>query len=240
MSETASPGRRRFEIPLIPKLVITLTIAGLLSGLTLVAAYQITLPVIEANKAEALRRAVFLVLPGATRMQPLVWRNDQLLVPDTVQPKEEAIYAGYDSTGAFLGYAIPSSGPGYQDVISLLYGFTPGERRVVGMQILESRETPGLGDKIFKDADFVANFRSLAVDPEIVLVKEEPGNPNEVDAITGATISSRAVVNIINAGNQRWFPRLPEPGQEPPLAAPGGGGESPSAEVLDTQGGGGA
>ena len=44
MSETAAPGRRRFEIPLIPRLVITLTIAGLLSGLTLVAAYQITLP----------------------------------------------------------------------------------------------------------------------------------------------------------------------------------------------------
>ncbi len=65
------------------------------------------------------------------------------------------------------------------------------------MEILDSRETPGLGDKIYKDAAFVANFASLSVDPEIVAVKK--GNksaPNQIDAITGATISSKAVVKI--------------------------------------------
>ena len=80
---------------------------------------------------------------------------------------------------------------------------------MVGMEILQSRETPGLGDKIYKDADFVASFNDLSADPQIVTVKKGAGSAaNEVDAITGATISSKAVVQIINRGNQRWNPRF--------------------------------
>ena len=89
------------------------------------------------------------------------------------------------------------------------------------MEILDSRETPGLGDKIYKDAVFVANFSNLVADPEIVTVKKGTRNaPNEVDAITGATISSKAVVRIINEGQARWRDKLPTPGQEPPLPDP--------------------
>jgi electron transport complex protein RnfG len=77
------------------------------------------------------------------------------------------------------------------------------------MEILQSRETPGLGDKIYKDAAFVANFSALSIDPEIITVKKGAKTAlNEVDAITGATISSKAVVQIINRGNQRWVPRF--------------------------------
>ena len=80
---------------------------------------------------------------------------------------------------------------------------------MVGMEILQSRETPGLGDKIYKDADFVANFSALSADPQIVTVKKGTRSAaNEVDAITGATISSKAVVQIINRGNKHWNPRL--------------------------------
>ena len=76
------------------------------------------------------------------------------------------------------------------------------------MEVLESRETPGLGDKIIKDADFVGAFRDLAVEPAIVAVKSGRSRDNEVDAISGATISSKAVVKIINASNQRWMERI--------------------------------
>jgi len=90
---------------------------------------------------------------------------------------------------------------------------------VTGMYVLESRETPGLGDKIFKDEAFVANFRALAVDPEIVLVKGGRTADNEVDAITGATISSRAVVKILNTAHEAWRPRL-EAAETPQPVAP--------------------
>ena len=84
------------------------------------------------------------------------------------------------------------------------------------MEVLESRETPGLGDKIYKDMDFVGEFKSLAVEPEIVAVKKgTKTSPNQVDAITGATISSKAIVRIINEAHSAWIGQLPLPGEEP-------------------------
>ncbi len=197
-----------------PRLILTLGVAGLLSGIAIVGAYEITRPMIEANQARALRQAVFEVVPGAERLQALVER-DGALVPATAE--ERGIYAGYGAGGEFLGYAISGEAPGYQDIIKLLYGLDPARRRVVGMRILESRETPGLGDRIYKDQDFVGAFRDLAIEPEIELVKDGASAPHQVDGITGATISSQAVVRIINQANAEWLPRLPAPGEEPEL-----------------------
>jgi len=196
--------------PSSARLVATLAIAGFLSGLIIVTAYEATLPRIEAYKARVLREAVFEVLPGVRSMQRLV-SVDSRLEPKEVQSKgDEAVFAGFAGDGTLVGYAIPADGPGFQDIIGLLYGYRPAERRITGMEILESRETPGLGDKIYKDLAFVANFDALAVDPEIVAVKKgTKAAPNEIDAITGATISSKAVVRIINEANARWIERLP-------------------------------
>jgi electron transport complex protein RnfG len=196
--------------PTSARLVATLGFAGLLSGLIIVTVFEVTLPTITAYKAKVLREAVFEVLPGIANMQRLVLRDGRLAPKDKAEKDEEAVFGGYDAHGHLVGYAIPSAGPGFQDTIALLYGYLPAERKVVGMEILQSRETPGLGDKIYKDASFVANFDALPIDPEIVTVKKgTKAAPNEVDAITGATISSKAVVRIINEGNARWLERLP-------------------------------
>jgi electron transport complex protein RnfG len=194
------------------RLVATLGLAGLLSGLIIVSVYEATLPAIEAYKALVLREAVFKVLPGVERMQPMVYLDDQLVASDDETKADEVLFAGYAADGKLVGYAIPTAGPGFQDIIRVLYGYLPDKRQVSGMEVLESRETPGLGDKIYKDLDFVANFDALAVDPEIVAVKKgTKTQPNQVDAITGATISSKAVVRIINEANQRWLERLSDP-----------------------------
>lgn len=200
-----------------PRLVLTLTFAGLLSGLAIVSAYEATRPRIAANQAKALREAVFEVVPGAEGLQRLAWRDGELVPAAGNAGGEPSIYAGYGADGSFLGYAVPGAGAGYQDTIRLLFGFDPHEDRVVGMRVLESRETPGLGDKIYKDQDFVAAFRALAVAPEIELVKGGASADNQVDAITGATISSRAVVRIVNEAYAEWQSRLFEPGSEPAL-----------------------
>mgnify|MGYP001547783387 FL=1 len=209
------------------RLVMTLAIAGLLSGIAIIGIYETTLPTITANKARELSEAVLKVLPGVTRMQALVYRDGELVVVATPEKDEPVIYGGHDEQGAFVGYAVPAAGPGFQDTIALLYGYMPDDRQVVGMEILESRETPGLGDKIYKDADFVAEFSALLVDPEIVAVKKgTKTGPNQVDAITGATISAKAVVRIINEAHTEWSDKLPEPGSEPRLEAP----DSPATE----------
>ncbi len=202
-----------------PRLVLTLTVAGLLSGLAIVSAYELTRPIIAANQARFMREAVFKVIPGAERLQQLAW-SDGTLAPAVDEAGEPSIYAGYDAGSRFLGYAIPGEGTGYQDTIGLLYGFDPARRRVTGMEVLVSSETPGLGDKIYKDEAFVGAFLDLAIEPEIELVKEGASADNQVDGITGATISSQAVVRIINQANAEWLERLFEPGREPPLEEP--------------------
>lgn len=191
------------------RLVATLSLAGLLSGLIIVSAFEATLPTITAYQAQQLRQAVLQVLPGATRAQRLAWRQGRLVATEEGPADEAAIFAGFDAQGTLIGYAIPGDGPGFQDTIRLLAGYRPGRDRIVGLQILDSRETPGLGDKIYKDPDFQANFQDLAVAPPIHAVKKgHKAAPNEIDAITGATISSKAVVEILNRSMAQWRPRL--------------------------------
>jgi electron transport complex protein RnfG len=211
---TVSAGRRD---PGSLRLVATLAVAGALSGLVLASVFQITKPVIDANKARAIQAGVLEVVPGATSIRKFALRDGRL-EPVTGDAVDAApvIYGAYDDAEAFTGWAMLADGPGFQDTIRVLYGYDPARRRVTGMRVLESRETPGLGDKIFKDAAFVATFEDLAVDPEIVLVKKDRSADNEVDAITGATISSQAVVRMINEAHARWSPVLPAPGEEPP------------------------
>jgi len=211
------------------RLVLTLAIAGLISGIAIIGIYESTLPTITANKARELREAVFKVLPGVSQMQALVYREGELVVVEGPDKDEPVVYGGYDEQSEFVGYAMPAAGPGFQDTIGILYGYKPSEKIVVGMEVLESRETPGLGDKIYKDPVFVGGFSALSVEPEIVAVKKgTQSQPNEIDAITGATISSKAVVRIINETHEEWSGQLPPPGSEPPLVRT----EPQDAEVV--------
>ena len=195
------------------RLVATLALTGLLSGLVWVGVFLLTEPRILRNRAEAMQRAIFRVLPGTSQITALVLSGERLEPyesPDGLIPTEDAIFAGYTADGALLGYAIPGEGGGFQDTIKLIYGFDPARRAVVGMQVLESKETPGLGDKIIFDEEFLQNFVELKIDPQIVGVKSatQPRPSNEVDTITGATISSEAVISILNKSTQQWVPIL--------------------------------
>ncbi len=200
------------------RMMATLGFAGAVSGLVLVGTYEITAPRIARNRAEALERAVYRVLPGAASRSPVALRDGVALPIEEadVQVGEVPAWAGRDASGALIGYAIPAQGGGFQDTISLLYGYDAARRRVIGMEVLESKETPGLGDKIIKDAKWVGQFSDLAVDPPPVSVKKGKGTgaAHEVDTISGATISSKAVVKIIGAEHARW---------DAPLAAVDGG-----------------
>lgn len=198
----AEPGATR--------LILTLGLAGLLSGLAIVSAYEWTRPRIQANQAQALRDAVFRALPGIVALERWAQRDGELRATTDKRAGEQAVHAGCDARGRVVGFAIAAEGAGFQDTIKVLFGYLPKPRTIVGLEVLESRETPGLGDRIYKDEAFLANFRELAVDPRITLVKNgAKAAPHEVDSITGATISSQAVVNILNAAIQEWGPRLP-------------------------------
>jgi electron transport complex protein RnfG len=79
---------------------------------------------------------------------------------------------------------------------------------MLGMKVLESKETPGLGDKIVKDTAFINQFSRVEGPVQGVKKGQEKGKPNEVDMITGATISSRALIRAINTTLERVGPLL--------------------------------
>ncbi|MBI4930527.1 MAG: FMN-binding protein [Bacteroidetes bacterium] len=192
------------------RLILTLGIAGFLAGLIMVSTYLYTKPLIEANKAAAIEKAIFKVLPKCTSFKTLELKDGKLSEFDIKNKtaKGEApklVYQGFDSTKAMIGFAILGSEIGFADVITILMGYDANKKIIIGYEVLECKETPGLGDKIFKKADFLKNFTSLLTEPEIKFAKHgEKHNPNEVEAITGATISSKAVIRLLNKSMKEW------------------------------------
>jgi electron transport complex protein RnfG len=125
------------------------------------------------------------------------------LAPSTKEIKEiktkekEVIYKLFDDKNKLLGYAFIAQGQGYQGTIKMLVVIGPDLSRLEGIEVVESVETPGLGAKI-QDVFFRKQFKDLSVAEPIECIKEKPVKDNQIEAITGATVSSRAVVNILN------------------------------------------
>jgi electron transport complex protein RnfG len=203
------------------RLVATLAVAGALAGLLIVLVNQHTKPIIDAYRAEQLRLAVYEVLPGSARYRTLYLVGDSLAaeVPDGAKASDfRQAYVGYDEAGEMIGVASSRGESGFQDIVLVIYGFEPDTGILLGMKVLESKETPGLGDKIFKDLDFVAQFFARPQTPlTAIKAGSGKGRPGEIDAITGATISSKVVVSIINNGIANWQPVLQRANLEQPV-----------------------
>ena len=180
------------------RLVSTLAIAGALAGMAIVMVYQWTKPRIDAYKAKVLAEAVTQVLGGAERYDTVYVEDGAL----TKQPADttglDKVYVGYDANGQPRGVAMEAAEAGFQDVIDLLFGYDPSKNDVIGMKVLTSNETPGLGAKITYDSTFIGEFNGVGTPLEGVKKDRAKGGHDEVVMITGATISSRAVIKIIN------------------------------------------
>jgi Na+-translocating ferredoxin:NAD+ oxidoreductase subunit G len=214
-SPTEAPASRPAPAPAPPavsatRLVVTLGAAGAVAGLLLVFAFGWTLPSIEANRARARHLAITEVLKGPERYDTLYVVNGALTrnLPDGADARKlEQVYLGYAKDGQRIGFAVVAAAAGFQDMIQLIFGFDPRTGQVLGIKVLESKETPGLGDKIEKDAAFVGQFAGAR--PPLQGVKRgKRSGPADVEMITGATISSRATVRIINGAVERWRPLM--------------------------------
>lgn len=194
------------------RLVATLAVAGALAGLLIVLVNQHTKPIIDKYKAEQLQKAVYEVLPGVERYNTFYLVDDALSLnlPEGAKESEyKRIYVGFDDSSKVNGVAISRGESGFQDVVQVIFGFDPANGKLLGMKVLDSKETPGLGDKIFKDMAFVDQFFAEP-DTPLIAVKAGAGKgqPGEIDTITGATISSKVVIDIINHGLEEWKPLI--------------------------------
>jgi len=193
------------------RLIVTLGGSGAVFGALIVIAYTLTLPPIEANRARRLNAAITEVLRHPARYDTLYVVNGALQrqPPAGVDPKTvEKVYLGHDKDGVETGYAVVSEAPGFADQIRVIFGYDAKTKSLLGMKVVENKETPGLGDRIEKDTNYVKQFAGVVT--PILGAKQGAGKggKNEVILITGATISSRIVVRIINDAVGRLGPAL--------------------------------
>ena len=174
------------------RMIVVLTTIGLISGGILAVVYQWTLPKIKQNQVRETEAAIFKVLPGTKSYKK-------------IEKKDLVYFECVDEKGEKLGTAIICVGNGYQGEIKMMVGVNADFSKFTGMIVLEQVETPGLGAKI-AEKGFQDQFKDLAAKPPIEYVKgKKPEKNNEIQAVTGATISSRAVVNIINKTVKQWL-----------------------------------
>jgi electron transport complex protein RnfG len=220
MSETESVAAQTRPAPDTPgaAMLRTLGLVAALSGFLVVFSYEITKPMIAENQRLAIERALFSVVPGASARRDFVIKGQALLPAGEAGADGIPVYAGYDAQGNLMGVALEAAAQGYQDVIRILYGYDPDCQCIRGIQVLKMAETPGIGDKIAKDAKFLKNFEALdvalntagdALANAIVSVKAgTKSQPWQIDAISGATISSKAVAKMLDQSARAVLPVL--------------------------------
>lgn len=194
------------------KLLATLGLAGAASGFLIIAVFTMTAPRIEAYKSHEIRSAIEEVLEAPARSDTLYLVNGALTTKAPAEragaeSKTERVFLGYDKDGKVIGYAIEATGPGFSDPIRLLVGYDHARHALTGMKILDSKETPGIADGILKPA-FTGQFHGANVPINGVKASPTPAPAGSVVLITGATISSRAVLKAINNTLARWDPIL--------------------------------
>jgi len=177
------------------RLILVLTATAVLSGLLLSFLNLHTSPLIEAHQNKVLNDALSSVLPGCDKIEEQFYENKQF-------------YFGYDTGKNVKGIAFLTEGNGFQSKLRILVGMNASLTQIVKIRILEQKETPGLGTKIETDPSSKTNpewfpnqFDGLNISNKISYVKNQTPDKSagEIMAITGATISSKAVIDIINA-----------------------------------------
>lgn len=171
-------------------MVLSLSLIAVFAAVTLATVYSLTKEPIELSKKAKLQNAISEVLPTHERIVDA--ERVGLTNGDTLN-----VFKAYDKADKFVGAAVETfSRSGYSGDIRLMVGFDV-KGNIVNYSVLEQKETPGLGTKIvdwFKTE--IRNQNIIGKNPSNnkLTVTKDGG---EVDAITAATISSRAFLEAV-------------------------------------------
>jgi electron transport complex protein RnfG len=148
-------------------------------------------PKIAENKKNETYDKIPDLVPGADKQKTV-----EVTVEDATGDSQR-VYKAIAADGRQLGWVLPAGGQGFADRIELLIGLDAQATRITGLYVLDQKETPGLGDYI-SGIDFQSRFQGAPTAEPLIAVKGDPAAPNEIRAITGATISSESVAAIVN------------------------------------------
>lgn len=176
-----------------------LLVITLIAGLALGFVYELTKEPIRVQKEKAIQKACQTVFAQAESFEMLKYEPAALL---TGELKEKGVtigtvFAALDNSGKQMGYVVETStSEGYGGNITLYTGITK-DGILNGISILSIAETPGLG--MNAQSVLVPQFENV---PATIFTYTKTGSTkdSEIDAISGATITTEAIVNAVNGG----------------------------------------
>ena len=181
----------------IVKLGMVLFIITAITGVILGGVYTMTLEPIQKTKQREKTEALAATLPGASDFKPLKTADK---FPGTIT---EVNIGTKD--GNLVGYNFTVSPKGYSGLINMVVGISK-EGQIMDIKILAHSETPGLGAKA-PDPAFAGQFKNKKV-KELNVTKTAAAKDEDIQAISGATITSRAVVSGVNEALAFWNTNL--------------------------------
>jgi electron transport complex protein RnfG len=172
-----------------------LIVASFFFGLLIAVTNAALSPRIVQNKINKRNRLVGVLLPEAKNFV-----LDTEIEIESIQGKKEKVevYRAMSEAGECVGWSFNAAGSGFADKIELVVAVDKDFEKLAGFDVLASNETPGFGDQIKYDY-YKDQFKGAPAE-ELKLITS--GDPKKIDAeivaISGATVSSESVVEIIN------------------------------------------
>jgi electron transport complex protein RnfG len=166
--------------PALILFIICAVIAGALAYVN-----QVTKPIIEEREQQEKLNSLSEVLPGIaefTELTPEELKASEYIVSDSINK----LYKDDEN-----GYVVDLTTSGYGGDINMLVGIDI-ENNITGVKIISHKETAGLGSKV-AEQDFLRQFEGFIPADGFTVVKGNAQKEGEIDAVSGATVSSRAV-----------------------------------------------
>ncbi len=175
---------------------IVLVIITLVAGLALAAVYEITKEPIAQAEQKAKENAYRMVMPDAGSFTAVGLPESEQYPIDRDGALINECITAMDAEGNFLGYVLNVTSPnGYGGDITIAVGIL-ADGTLKGISVITQSETAGLG-ALCAQEKFTSQF--AGIQGYVEYVKDGKTEPNQVDAISGATITTKAVTEAVNA-----------------------------------------
>ncbi len=171
----------------VVQVIVVMVLISAVAAAALAVTYTPTQVKLKELQAAQQEEALKVILPAAVTFPPVTDGVDDAGDPVVLY------YRGVDASGNTVGYVVKRQQVGAQGIIELMAGISSDFNTITGMQVMKHSETPGLGALIVTD-EFKGQFVNKPVSD--VSLKSNGG---QIDAITGATISSQAVVDALHS-----------------------------------------
>ena len=174
--------------------LIFILVLGGLSTFILSGVRSYTLPIIEAYEELSLKRTILEAAGIEVNEQDDLDKITALLEENKIEEKKKGEFEYYLSSDERRIFGF--TGRGLWGPIKVVISMNPDGKTIEKLRVVSQEETPGLGGRI-TEAGFLKKFEKKELPLQLVLRKEPEGN-HEIDAISGATMTSQAFLKMIN------------------------------------------